>query len=251
MPEEINRLVADVVADLHFCVSRAAVQWLSAEGISRSVYWVGDVMLDALLYYLPMAQDRSTILQELALSRKGYALVTVHRAANTDDPDRLSQIIEALNGIDETVVFPVHPRTRRALEELALQVGGNVRLLAPVSYFDMLILEDNARLIASDSGGVQREAYYLGVPCLTLRDETEWVETLEVGWNRLVGVIPEAIREAWSSFIPPTERPSIYGDGTAAEQIVRILENDWLPSAGLVGSDRTPAAPVDGLTGCR
>jgi UDP-GlcNAc3NAcA epimerase len=230
MPEEINRVVAGAVADLHFCASPAAVKWLAAEGIRRSVYWVGDVMLDALLRFLPTARDRSTIMQQLDLRGGDYALTTVHRAANTDDPARLSQIMEALSTVEETVIFPAHPRTRKVLESTGIYVAANVRLLEPVSYFDMLVLEENARLIATDSGGVQREAYYLGVPCLTLREETEWVETVDAGWNRLVGIVPAVIREAWFSFEPPAHRPPVYGDGTAAQQIAAILENSPLLS---------------------
>jgi UDP-N-acetylglucosamine 2-epimerase len=223
MPEEINRLVADRIADIHFCVSHAAVQQLAAEGITACVHWVGDVMLDALEYMRPIARRSSCILTELGLQPGDYSLVTIHRAANTDDPERLRQIVAALNSLSETIVFPAHPRTRKALASQELCFEEHVRFIQPVGYFDMLVLEENARLIATDSGGVQREAYFLGKPCLTLRDETEWTATVETGWNRLVGADPDQIRENWFHFTPPAERPPIFGSGRAAETIAGIL----------------------------
>lgn len=223
MPEELNRLVTDCLSDVHFCVSQTAVQHLDAEGIRRSVYWVGDVMLDAITQNLIIARQKSSILDELALRPGRYALATVHRASNTDDPNRLAQIMQALNAVDEPLIFPVHPRTAQVLDEHGIQAGPQVRQLAPVGYFDMLILEENARLIATDSGGVQREAYFLGVPCLTLRDETEWVETITAGWNELVGCDPERILGAWRNFAPPAQRPPIFGDGRAAGRIAQTL----------------------------
>lgn len=226
MPEEINRLVSDCVADLHFCASQAAVQRLAAEGIINSVYWVGDVMLDAMLQNRPIARRKSDVLARLDLEPGAYALVTIHRAANTDDPARLLQIVETLNSALETIVFPAHPRTRKALTRLGARFTPHVRLIEPVGYFDMMILEENARLIATDSGGVQREAYFLGTPCLTLREETEWIETVEAGWNRLVGTDSERVLDAWFSFAPPAGRPPIFGDGTAGQRIAQILDSD-------------------------
>jgi len=223
MPEEINRLVADCLADIYFCASQAAVRRLAAEGIDAQVHWVGDVMLDAMLWNRPIARRKSDALARLGLQTGGYALVTVHRAANTDDPERLRQIADALNRAPETVVFPAHPRTRKALERAAVRFNSHVRLIDPVGYFDMIVLEESARLIATDSGGVQREAYFLGVPCLTLRDETEWTETVAAGWNRLVGADAEQIVGAWHTFQPPAQRPPIFGDGDAGGHIARIL----------------------------
>ena len=176
MPEEINRIVADNLADMHFCVSRNAIKNLALEGISANVHWVGDVMLDVLRESRPLAYRKSNILSRLEITSDSYALVTIHRAANTDDPNRLRQIIEILNTVPETIIFPVHPRTYKAIQRLGVGFEDHVRLIEPVGYFDMLVLEDNARLIATDSGGVQREAYFLGTPCITLRDETEWTE---------------------------------------------------------------------------
>lgn len=223
MPEEINRLVADRLANLHFCVSEAAVNHLSAEGIAESVHWVGDVMLDALLYTRPIAGAKSKILDQLQLKAREYALVTIHRAGNTDNPDRLKRIISALNHVSETVILPVHPRTHQVLSRLDISLAGHVKLIEPVGYFDMLTLEENARLIATDSGGVQREAYYMKVPCLTLRDETEWGATVETGWNKLVGADSKLIVDSWFGFKPPLDYPAIYGDGKAAERIADII----------------------------
>jgi len=223
MPEEINRLVADRLADLHFCASPSAVQCLAAEGITDSVHWVGDVMLDALLQNRPVAREKSGILSHLGFAPRAYVLVTIHRAANTDDPYRLRRIMDTLNSVQEPIIFPIHPRTRNALTGLDMHLAKHIRPIEPVSYYDMMMLEENARLIVTDSGGVQREAYYLGVPCLTLRSETEWVETVETGWNRLVGTEPEIIRNAWFDFTPPSEHPPVYGDGTAALKIADIL----------------------------
>ena len=223
MPEEINRLVADRLANLHFCVSQVAEHNLSTEGITDSAYWVGDVMLDALLYAQPVARTNSTILERLQIEPQNYSLVTIHRAANTDDPKRLEQIITALNQVSESVILPAHPRTQKALSKANVYLEDNVQIISPVGYFDMLILEENARLIATDSGGVQREAYYLGIPCLTLRDETEWVTTIETGWNKLVGADQKVILENWFNFVLPTEHSPIYGNGNAGQRIVEVL----------------------------
>ncbi len=226
MPEEINRLAADRLSDMFFCVSKKAVRQLLDEGIRSRVYWVGDVMLDAMLANRPLARSKSTILQALGLTTKSYVLATVHRAANTDSPERLASLVQALNAIDETIVFPVHPRTRKALDGIGAHLNAHIRVIEPVGYYDMMMLEENARLIATDSGGVQREAYFLSVPCITLRDETEWGDTVEAGWNRLVGVDPQKILTAWKHFSPPAEQPPIFGDGQASEEIGRVIDSE-------------------------
>jgi UDP-GlcNAc3NAcA epimerase len=228
MPEEINRLLADNLADIHFCVCRTSVQHLAAEGIAAKVYQVGDVMFDATLESLAIARRRSDIRQRLELISHTYILVTVHRAANTDDLKRLGEIVEALNNINERIVFPVHPRTQKALARLGCELAPHVQVIEPVGYFDMLMLEEGARLIMTDSGGLQREAYFLAIPCLTLRQETEWVETVEAGWNRLVGTDPSKIIDAWRTFEPPPERPSIFGDGHASQRIAAILSRSQI-----------------------
>ena len=223
MPEELNRLVADRLADLHFCVSQVAVNNLKVEGITESVHWVGDVMLDALLYTRPIARAKSNILEQLQLKARDYALVTIHRAANTNDPERLKRIISALNLVSEKVILPLHPRTQGVLSQLNIPIEQHVQIIKPIGYFDMLTLEENARLIATDSGGVQREAYYMAIPCLTLRDETEWTATVETGWNKLVGADQKLIVESWFNFVPPSNHPAIYGNGTAAQRIAETI----------------------------
>lgn len=224
MPEEINRVATDHVSALLLCSSRISVDRLAAEGIREHVHFVGDVMHDTLLHSLPLARASSTILDAQGLRRGGYALVTIHRAANTDDAARLDALVTALNEVDEPIVLPVHPRTRLALKRCRASLGAHIRLIDPASYFDMLVLEENARLIATDSGGVQREAYMLGIPCLTLRESTEWMETVTAGWNRLVGVDRELILGNWTRFQPASARPPLFGDGHAAERIAEHAE---------------------------
>ncbi len=229
MPEEINRIIADHLSTLLFCPSQTAVRNLAAEGITQGVYPVGDVMMDALNLAIEAANRRSTILEALNLTEKGYLLATVHRAENTDDPARLLNILTALQQIDEPVVFPIHPRTRKVIEEnhwmpLDQPIEDcNLKMIDPVGYLDMIQLEKSARMILTDSGGVQKEAYWLGVPCITLRQETEWVETVEAGWNVLVGSETQAIVEAVKSLHPPMHRPLLYGDGKAAKRIIVLL----------------------------
>lgn len=247
MPEEINRLISDCIANVHLCASQVAVERLAAEGIRDSVHWVGDVMLDAMLQNRPVAERHSNILSQLALSPGSYTLVTIHRAANTDDPVRFRQIINALNSVAETIIFPAHPRTRKVLERMGLELAGHVKLIEPVGYFDMMMLEDKARLIATDSGGVQREAYFLGTPCLTLRDETEWTETVDAGWNKLVGADTSHIVDAWFTFAPPVDQPPIFGDGTAGQKIAKIVTSGQITfraSASKNGTHQTQTTTV-------
>ncbi|MFH0873192.1 MAG: UDP-N-acetylglucosamine 2-epimerase (non-hydrolyzing) [bacterium] len=223
MPEEINRVLTDRLSSLLFCPTPTALQNLRTEGIVKGVHLVGDVMVDALQEGLPLAEKRSDILKSLGLVPKSYLLATLHRAGNTDDPKNLSSILEAINSLDELIIFPLHPRTRRAMRALGLKARPHVRILKPLSYLDNLILEKNARLILTDSGGMQKEAYLLGVPCLTLRKETEWVETVEAGWNLLVGTDPKLIQQAVRGFQPQGERRPIFGKGDASNKILSIL----------------------------
>jgi UDP-N-acetylglucosamine 2-epimerase len=224
MPEEINRVLTDRLAAILFCPSRAAVSNLAAEGISTGVHLVGDVMADALQEGSQRASRHSTILQRLGLQVGSYLLATVHRAGNVDDPRRLSAILAALDRIDETVVFPIHPRTRKAIDSLGWSPANpKLCLLDPVGYLDMIRLESAARLILTDSGGVQKEAYWLKVPCITLRLETEWVETVAAGWNVLAGADTQAILRAVHQSRQPAGHPRLYGDGTAAQRCVDLL----------------------------
>jgi UDP-N-acetylglucosamine 2-epimerase len=203
---------------------------LAREGLGPGARLVGDVMYDAVLYNAGLAEGQATILDRLALEPGGFALATVHRPRNTDDLDRLRSIVTAFDAMPVPVVFPVHPRTRRRLEDTGLEAvlaqAGNLLLIEPVGYLDMLVLEKNAQLILTDSGGVQKEAYFFAVPCLTLREETEWVETVEAGWNLLVGADREAILEAASAFRPVGVPPNSFGDGHAASRIAELLLGD-------------------------
>jgi UDP-N-acetylglucosamine 2-epimerase len=226
MPEEINRVLTDHISSLLFCPTETAVENLAKEGITQGVQRVGDVMYDALLYNLALARKRSTILGSLGLEKGAYALATVHRAANADDPVRMAAILSGLGSLAIQMIFPVHPRTRKMMQEAGLSVPGNVRMVEPVGHFDMLILQENANCILTDSGGMQKEAYLLGVRCITLREETEWVETVQAGWNQLAGVDADAIRGAFESWHPAGERPAFYGNGNAAGEICQILNRE-------------------------
>jgi UDP-N-acetylglucosamine 2-epimerase len=224
MPEEVNRVVADHLSDLLFCPSQFAVEQLAVEGITRGAHLVGDVMADALLDAVARAQDQSTVLSRFGLSPGHYLLVTVHRAENTDDPARLRSIFAALEAVGESIVFPAHPRTRAAVQRLEdLHWPKHVRLIEPLGYLDMVRLARSARMILTDSGGLQKEAYWLGVPCITLRDETEWVETVQSGWNVLTGAETQPIMRAVREFQPPQERPELYGDGQAAGRVAELI----------------------------
>jgi UDP-N-acetylglucosamine 2-epimerase len=232
MPEEHNRVLTDHCADLLFCPTRTAVDNLAQEGIKRHVHLVGDTMYDAVLQFAEIAARRSTILEDLGVKPQEYLLATVHRPYNTDDPQSLRRLLAAFREIGEPVIFPVHPRTRRKIAELNGTSGmesstaGDVRMIEPVGYLDMLRLEQSARVILTDSGGMQKEAYFFGVPCVTLRPETEWVETVEAGWNILVGTDRERIVEVASRHAPDqnTPPPPLFGDGRASARIVRLLE---------------------------
>jgi UDP-GlcNAc3NAcA epimerase len=225
MPEEINRVVADHLSSLLLCPSDTAVRNLAAEGISRGVHIVGDVMLDVLNWARRRVETNPPeILERLGLKEKSYILATVHRSENTDDLARLSGILKAFDVIDEPVVFPVHPRARRAITAASWRLEPHVQMIDPVGYLDMVALSSSARRILTDSGGLQKEAYWLGVPCLTLRDETEWVETVEAGWNILVGSDATRIVETVHSFEPTESRPALYGDGCVAARCVDLLD---------------------------
>jgi UDP-N-acetylglucosamine 2-epimerase len=232
MPEEQNRVVADHLSQLLLAPSRATMQNLHREGIGsqcdprkRRTSVVGDVMYDALLQNGPLAERRADqTFQQFDLHSKEYYLLTLHRAENTNNVERLASILKTAESLDLPVLFPVHPRTQRILTSAGVSLNGNLRSIGPLGYLEMLVAERHARKILTDSGGVQKEAFYLGVPCITLRERTEWPETVELGANRIAGTSPDAIREAvnanhqpdWSSATP-------YGDGKAAERIIGEL----------------------------
>lgn len=219
MPEEFHRKLADHAADIYFCPAPTAVELLRREGITGGVHLVGDTMYDAILWAHEKAADRK-ILSDIGVAKGAYALATLHRPYNVDEPLRLAALIEALGRIDVPIVFPVHPRTRAKLGDAKLPA--NLRLIDPVGFLDMVALEANAKLILTDSGGVQKEAYFLAVPCVTIRSETEWVETLDGGWNMLANE-PDAIVAAARRAKPATPPKPVFGDGHAAEQIADVL----------------------------
>lgn len=224
MPEEHNRVLTDHCSDLLFCPTQTAVDNLSREGISHGVHRVGDTMYDAMLQFGEIASQRSNILQRLKLETTNYLLATIHRAYNTDDPNVLGNILSAFSRVEEIILFPIHPRTIQAANSAKLKIPGNVKVIDPIGYLDMLVLEKNARIILTDSGGMQKEAYFLQVPCLTLRPETEWVETVQAGWNILVGSDPELILNGINFHHWPDTQPGhIYGDGDASDRIIGLL----------------------------
>lgn len=227
MPEEHNRILTDHCANLLFCPTQTAVDNLHCEGLNSSVHLVGDLMYDAVLLFSQVAAQKSNILQSLGLQKGNYLLATIHRAYNTDDRQVLSTLLAALQSLEETVILPIHPRTRKKIADFNLfdtQKASNLRLIEPLSYLDMLVIEQNARMILTDSGGVQKEAYFFAVPCLTLRPETEWIETLTDGWNTIVGLDAEKIRQYVRNTATPSNSPQpVFGNGQSAQEIVRIL----------------------------
>lgn len=241
MPEEINRIAADHVSDVLFCPTHASVEQLWREGITESVHFTGDVMLDAVQAFAPVAAAHSHILEELGVIPGQFLLVTIHRAENTDSPDRLEKIVETLCALERPAVFAMHPRLRARLKQDRALAPLNQRLLSashlqivpPLPYLDMLHLENNAQVVLTDSGGVQKEAYFLATPCLTLRDETEWIETLQDGWNRVVGTSAETIVPLIESICSqngasPKSQPRLseFGDGHASDRILQVLQEE-------------------------
>lgn len=223
MPEEINRIVADHLSALLFCPSDVAQRHLASEGVTSGVHVVGDVMADALIN--AAAQTRSDILARHGLRPDGYYLATVHRADNTDDRGALTAIIAALGAADKPVLLPLHPRTRKAMEGFGLTPPANIILCEPLGYFDLVAALRDAAAMLTDSGGIQKEAYWLSVPCVTLRDETEWTETVDAGWNQLAGADYDAITNAIARVHRPADHPLLYGgDGKASERIVALIE---------------------------
>lgn len=226
MPEEINRLLTDHISDLLFPPTQAAVHNLLSEGVGEhKIKIVGDVMMDAAIFYGKIAEERSNVLSTLSLQGKDYALATLHRAENTDCKQRMSGILEGFGRYSGRIILPLHPRTRKKMSEMGLSFPENISLIDPVGYLDMICLEKNARVLATDSGGVQKEAYFHGVPCVTLRDETEWVELVDAGVNTLVGADADRIEMAMhkTAFWIEGAQACLYGSGDAGEKIIVSL----------------------------
>ncbi|MCK4265567.1 UDP-N-acetylglucosamine 2-epimerase (non-hydrolyzing) [Candidatus Babeliales bacterium] len=222
MPEEVNRVLTDRISKFLFCPTKTAVKNLKNEGMVKGVYLVGDVMYDAFLDSQKLLSKRK-ILSKLELKPKGYLLLTIHRQENTDNFKNLKSILSALIKAEEKIVFPSHPRTKKALKKIEGFKLKNFLPIKPVSYLDMLVLEKNARKILTDSGGVQKEAYWLGTPCITLRNETEWVETVEDKWNILTGAKSDKIINAIKNFNPSEKQRKIFGNGKASLKIARLM----------------------------
>ncbi len=224
MPEEQNRILTDHISKLLFAPTETSVSNLRNEGIKEEIiHNVGDVMYDATLHFEKIANEKSIIMEKLEINEGDYILATVHRAENTNDISRLRNIIEALNSCQMNIIFPLHPRTKKYIEDYNLKLKENIRVIEPVGYLDMIMLEKNSKKIVTDSGGVQKEAFFFNKPCITLRDETEWVETVNNGWNILVGANESKILNAIQNFSPTNDRENYYGDGDAAHKIVSKL----------------------------
>jgi len=226
MPEEINRVLTDHASNVLFAPTATAVENLEKEGVTEDVYLTGDVMFDALINNIKLA-EKSKVLEKHNLQKKDYFLTTIHRPSSTDNKKNLENILGAFSSIDERIVFPAHPRTIKFIKHHGLTsiIGENVSVIDPVSYLDFLWLEKNAKKILTDSGGIQKEAYILNIPCITLRKNTEWVETVEDGWNILVGTNKEKIIESINDFTPKKKTRNVFGNGKACNKIVRILKD--------------------------
>ena len=222
MPEERNRIETDRLAQLLLTPDERSREQLASEGVPGRAEVVGDVMADACYRLAPVARERSRALQDLGLEPSGYLLLTLHREANTRQP-RLGRIAEGIRRIEEAIVFPVHPRTRAALDAEGIDLGPRVLRRPPLGYLDLTALASQARLVLTDSGGLQKEAYWHGVPCVTLRPSTEWVDTVEAGGNVLVDDDPDRLVAAVASARMPAEPPQLYGDGHAAARIAEAL----------------------------
>lgn len=225
MPEEINRIITDHVSDLLFAPTREAAENLHTEGLGDRTHRTGDVMYDAIRWARDIARSETDVRERLELTGEEYVLATVHRPRNADDPDRLAAVLDGLAATPWPVVVPVHPRTAEKLDEFGMYERAERKLVLtePLGYMEFVALLADARAVATDSGGVQKEAFFLDTPCVTMREETEWVETVSSGWNRLVGADADAITDAITSSSLPDEKPQPYGDGNTARRIAALL----------------------------
>ncbi len=243
MPEEINRVITDHASDVLFAPTSTSVDNLAKEGITKNVFMVGDVMVDALISGSKMALQRSKIIDSLRLTEKDYLVATIHRASNTDRSENLVKIISAMISSGEKIVFPIHPRTEKMLNEFQLmdrlKKANNIVVTKPLDYMDFMRLMIGAKKVLTDSGGIQKEAYVLKIPCITVREDTEWKETLDDGWNILVGADEKKIADAIANFDPSGIQKSSFGDGKASIKIARIL-HEGLKEMLTTGSTSEP-----------
>lgn len=226
MPEEINRILTDHMSTYLFCPTPTAYKNIQKEGIEKFSFYSGDVMYDALLMNIKIAENRTNILSRLNLVKKKYLLVTIHRAENTDNLDNLKNIFSGLNQLKMRTIVPLHPRTKKIIEDSnkRFQINSHINIINPVGYLDFIVLQKNASKILTDSGGIQKEAYFLKVPCITLRNETEWLETLDMNVNVLVGCHPDKIVDAVKNFNPVFQDSTLFGDGEASNFIANQLK---------------------------
>ena len=221
MPEEINRVIIDNFSDALFSPTERGIRNLHDNGIHDNVFLVGDVMLDSIIYYRKLIENKSRTLEELSLDNKPYLLLTLHREANTDNERRLKNILEAVSSVSDPIIFPIHPRTKQRIQSFNIKLPENIRVISPTGYFEFLRLIFHSDKLLTDSGGAQKQAFFLSKPCITLRPNTEWMETIENGWNILVDDNQEKIIEAVSSFNPQgTPDLSLFGNGDSSHKII-------------------------------
>jgi UDP-GlcNAc3NAcA epimerase len=226
MPEEINRIITDRISEILFTPSNFATQNLINEGISEDkIKQVGDIMYDAAIYYSSIYESDDILVNKFNLTPQNYHLATIHRADNVDNKNTIFEIIKGFAKSNQKIVWPIHPRTKKRIEDFGIKIPLNVIVLPPLGYLDMILLEKNAKSIITDSGGVQKEAFFHGVPCITVRNETEWVELVELGVNKLINVDADVIASAIINFCPTFVTSNIYGDGNTSKKIVHLINN--------------------------
>jgi len=223
MPEEINRIVTDHVSNIRFAPTQTAVQNLSNEGLGSQTYLTGDIMVDTMNFNLKIAIQKSTILADLKLKSGGFSLLTLHRDYNVDNLEILENLLVQLGQLDDKIIFPIHPRTKKMLVSKK-NIPQNIQLTEPLGYLDFITLENSSRRIITDSGGIQKEAYILKKPCITIRTETEWVETVEEKWNLLISPIDQQIASKITSFITPQKQNPVFGENVT-EKMVKIINS--------------------------
>jgi len=222
MPEEINRIIADHVSDILFAPTNEAIKNLTNEGLLEKAVKTGDIMVDAIKSNIRKARENSSILKRLGINSDAYYLLTLHRPYNVDEPDNLKKILCNLNQIKEQIIFPCHPRTRAIVKKYNINLGQNIKLIEPVGYLDFLQLESGAQKILTDSGGIQKEAYMLKIPCITIRTETEWVETVQDGWNLLLPATSDKFAESIQTFQPQSVHSNVFGENVAKRMVSEI-----------------------------